>query len=98
MIFVLFFSLLFLFWSEKDALVLCKIFQKSGSGPKTGEQYGAPFVEEEWEDYELVMVPGKKVADEVAFGDDAYLDGNDLEQVSCLIALFSLIFMHSIDL
>ncbi|GFZ14681.1 NAC domain containing protein 2 [Actinidia rufa] len=72
--------------------------QKSGSGPKTGEQYGAPFVEEEWEDDELVMVPGKKVADEVTVGDDAYLDGNDLEQVSCLIALFSLIFMHSIDL
>ncbi|XP_057476394.1 NAC domain-containing protein 78-like isoform X2 [Actinidia eriantha] len=65
----------------QDALVLCKIFQKSGSGPKTGEQYGAPFVEEEWEDDELVIVPGKKVADEVTVGDEAYLDGNDLEQI-----------------
>ncbi|XP_071711830.1 NAC domain-containing protein 17-like [Rutidosis leptorrhynchoides] len=30
--------------------VLCKVFKKSGLGPKNGEQYGAPFVEEEWED------------------------------------------------
>ncbi|KAG1328150.1 protein CUP-SHAPED COTYLEDON 3 [Cocos nucifera] len=33
-----------------DAYVLCKIFQKSGPGPKLGEQYGAPFNEEDWED------------------------------------------------
>ncbi|CAH8351907.1 unnamed protein product [Eruca vesicaria subsp. sativa] len=32
----------------KDNFVLYKIFKKSGSGPKNGEQYGAPFVEEEW--------------------------------------------------
>uniref|UniRef100_A0A0D9WBN3 NAC domain-containing protein n=1 Tax=Leersia perrieri TaxID=77586 RepID=A0A0D9WBN3_9ORYZ len=31
-----------------DACVLCKIFQKSGPGPKIGEQYGAPFNEEDW--------------------------------------------------
>ncbi|XP_071710236.1 NAC domain containing protein 52-like [Rutidosis leptorrhynchoides] len=30
--------------------VLCKVFKKSGLGPKNGEQYGAPFIEEEWED------------------------------------------------
>lgn len=30
--------------------MLCRIFEKSGAGPKNGEQYGAPFVEEEWED------------------------------------------------
>ena len=29
--------------------MLCKIFQKSGPGPKNGAQYGAPFNEEEWE-------------------------------------------------
>lgn len=28
--------------------MLCKIFQKSGPGPKNGAQYGAPFNEEEW--------------------------------------------------
>jgi hypothetical protein len=27
-----------------------KLFKKSGSGPKNGEQYGAPFREEDWED------------------------------------------------
>ncbi|XP_077249807.1 uncharacterized protein LOC143889475 isoform X1 [Tasmannia lanceolata] len=35
---------------SQDAYVLCKIFQKSGPGPKNGEQHGAPFKEEEWED------------------------------------------------
>ncbi|XP_042451333.1 NAC domain-containing protein 82-like isoform X1 [Zingiber officinale] len=34
----------------QDAYVLCKIFQKSGSGPKIGEQYGAPFNEEDYDD------------------------------------------------
>ncbi|CAN6476785.1 unnamed protein product [Victoria cruziana] len=36
-----------------DAYVICRIFQKSGPGPKNGEQYGAPFIEEEWEDDEV---------------------------------------------
>ncbi|XP_052199338.1 NAC domain-containing protein 53-like isoform X2 [Diospyros lotus] len=67
--------------AAQDAFVLCRIFQKSGSGPKNGEQYGAPFVEEEWEDDELVMVPGLEVAEEVVIADDAYLDGDDLEQI-----------------
>ncbi|KAJ6800989.1 NAC domain-containing protein 53-like isoform X2 [Iris pallida] len=35
---------------SQDAFVVCKIFQKSGPGPKNGEQYGAPFVEEDWDD------------------------------------------------
>ncbi|KAL6609947.1 hypothetical protein ACP70R_039916 [Stipagrostis hirtigluma subsp. patula] len=34
---------------SKDAYVLCKIFKKSGLGPRIGEQYGAPFNEDEWE-------------------------------------------------
>ncbi|XWS73152.1 hypothetical protein CRYUN_Cryun02cG0101100 [Craigia yunnanensis] len=34
---------------QQDAFVLCRVFQKSGSRPKNGEQYGAPFIEEEWE-------------------------------------------------
>ncbi|KAL5709758.1 hypothetical protein ACHQM5_020407 [Ranunculus cassubicifolius] len=34
----------------QDAFVLCRVFRKSGPGPKNGEKYGAPFVEEEWED------------------------------------------------
>ncbi|OEL17627.1 NAC domain-containing protein 82 [Dichanthelium oligosanthes] len=34
---------------SKDAFVLCKIFKKSGLGPRIGEQYGAPFNESEWD-------------------------------------------------
>ncbi|KAL8193153.1 hypothetical protein R6Q57_027057 [Mikania cordata] len=61
----------------------CRIFRKSGSGPKNGEQYGAPFVEEEWEDDELVMVPKQESAEglSVVDNDDAYLDADDLEQI-----------------
>ncbi|PIN03750.1 hypothetical protein CDL12_23721 [Handroanthus impetiginosus] len=65
----------------QDAFVLCRVFQKSGSGPKNGEQYGAPFVEEEWEEDELELVPKAEAAEEFDFGDDAYLDGHDLEQI-----------------
>ncbi|CAN4096134.1 unnamed protein product [Withania somnifera] len=67
---------------SQDALVLCRVFQKSGAGPKNGEKYGAPFVEEEWEeDDELEIVPKEESAEEVEFGDDLYLDGHDLEQI-----------------
>ncbi|KAK9072069.1 hypothetical protein SSX86_008501 [Deinandra increscens subsp. villosa] len=37
----------------QDTYVLCKIFKKSGSGPKNGQQYGAPFNEEDWEEDDL---------------------------------------------
>ncbi|KAJ3696522.1 hypothetical protein LUZ61_000227 [Rhynchospora tenuis] len=33
-----------------DSYALYKVFKKSGAGPKNGEQYGAPFREEEWEE------------------------------------------------
>lgn len=72
---------------EKDVFVLCRVFQKSGSGPKNGEQYGAPFVEEEWLDDELELVPKAEAAEEVDFGDDAYLDGHDLDQVCALTVI-----------
>jgi hypothetical protein len=36
----------------RDAYALYKLFQKSGVGPKNGEQYGAPFREEDWLDDE----------------------------------------------
>ncbi|PKA53040.1 NAC domain-containing protein 78 [Apostasia shenzhenica] len=35
--------------NQQDGHVLCRVFQKSGPGPQNGAQYGAPFVEEEWE-------------------------------------------------
>ncbi|CAL9095469.1 unnamed protein product [Musa acuminata var. zebrina] len=34
----------------QDSYALYKVFMKSGPGPKNGEQYGAPFREEEWVD------------------------------------------------
>ncbi|KAJ0963585.1 hypothetical protein J5N97_028707 [Dioscorea zingiberensis] len=34
---------------SQDGYVVCRIFQKSGNGPMNGAQYGAPFIEEEWE-------------------------------------------------
>lgn len=34
----------------QDSFVVCRIFQKAGPGPQNGAQYGAPFVEEEWEE------------------------------------------------
>ncbi|KAL1535146.1 NAC domain-containing protein 17-like [Salvia divinorum] len=33
--------------------VLYKVYKKSGPGPKNGEQYGAPFREEDWTDEEV---------------------------------------------
>ncbi|KAL4621591.1 hypothetical protein ACB092_06G239900 [Castanea dentata] len=67
-----------------DAFVLCRIFQKSGTGPKNGEQYGAPFVEEEWEDDDVeAFMPGEvaaAAAEEVMVGDDAFVETNDLDQ------------------
>ncbi|KAI3495563.1 hypothetical protein L1887_37906 [Cichorium endivia] len=34
----------------QDAYVICKVFEKSGIGPKNGAQYGAPFEEKDWDD------------------------------------------------
>lgn len=33
------------------------IYEKDGPGPRNGAQYGAPFIEEEWEDNEEADVP-----------------------------------------
>ncbi|KAH0745385.1 hypothetical protein KY285_007042 [Solanum tuberosum] len=65
----------------QDAFVLCRVFQKSGAGPKNGEQYGAPFIEEEWEDDELQVLPKDETAEDFVFGDDIYLDANELDQI-----------------
>ncbi|XP_038886500.1 NAC domain-containing protein 78-like isoform X2 [Benincasa hispida] len=67
----------------QDAYVLCRIFQKSGSGPKNGEQYGAPFIEEEWEDDEELSLPGEEVvANEgvVDVDDDMHFEVDDIAQ------------------
>lgn len=36
----------------QEYYALYKVFKKSGPGPKNGEQYGAPFKEEDWVDDE----------------------------------------------
>lgn len=67
-----------------DGFVLCRVFQKSGTGPKNGEQYGAPLVEEEWEDSGEVVVPSEVSFEDPYVDDDAYIEQNDLNQVSLL--------------
>ncbi|XP_073310105.1 NAC domain-containing protein 82-like [Primulina huaijiensis] len=37
----------------QDLYVLCKVFKKSGLGPKNGAQYGAPFNEDDWADDDI---------------------------------------------
>ncbi|KAG4951531.1 hypothetical protein JHK85_045398 [Glycine max] len=37
-----------------DYYALYKVYKKSGPGPKNGEQYGAPFNEEQWADDDIV--------------------------------------------
>ncbi|KAM3340270.1 hypothetical protein P3S68_030140 [Capsicum galapagoense] len=64
-----------------DAFVLCRVFQKSGAGPKNGEQYEAPVIDEEWEEDELQLLPKDEAAEEFIFGDDVYLDANELDQL-----------------
>ncbi|CAD6265097.1 unnamed protein product [Miscanthus lutarioriparius] len=57
----------------QDSFVVCRIFQKAGPGPQNGAQYGAPFVEEEWEeddaDVGLLPVEGDAAVDPEGFGD-----------------------------
>ncbi|CAH8260007.1 unnamed protein product [Arabidopsis lyrata] len=65
---------------HQDAFVLCRIFQKSGSGPKNGEQYGAPFVEEEWEEEDdMTFVPNQE---DLGSQDHVYVDMDDIDQKS----------------
>ncbi|KAH0683538.1 hypothetical protein KY289_021290 [Solanum tuberosum] len=40
--------------NAQDYYALYKVFKKSGPGPKNGEQYGAPFREEDWVDDECL--------------------------------------------
>ncbi|KAL6125570.1 hypothetical protein ACLB2K_073626 [Fragaria x ananassa] len=64
---------------EKDAYVLCRIFQKSGTGPKNGEQYGAPLLEEELDEEDEVYGPGEEaIVNEVAVSGGPCTEGNDL--------------------
>ncbi|KAL3838268.1 hypothetical protein ACJIZ3_022859 [Penstemon smallii] len=64
--------------AQKDAFVLCRIFQKSGLGPPNGNRY-APFVEEEWDDDIPVVVPSVEVEDDVATGDEIQAEYTDTD-------------------
>lgn len=76
----------FLGWvSWKDGYAVCRIFQKRGTGPQNGAQYGAPFVEEEWEeadDLAMETVNGDGVF--VGGGIQDFFEENDLLQVSLM--------------
>ncbi|KAI8563580.1 hypothetical protein RHMOL_Rhmol03G0120400 [Rhododendron molle] len=63
----------------QDAFVLCRIFQKSGLGPPNGDRY-APFIEEEWDDDALLVIPGEEPGDEIVNGDDAQVERIEFEQ------------------
>ncbi|KAL5229637.1 hypothetical protein ABZP36_028413 [Zizania latifolia] len=71
----------------QDSFVVCRIFQKAGPGPQNGAQYGAPFVEEEWEeedeeDVGLLPVERDNSGDREVPGsmDKGYLQMSDLVQ------------------
>ncbi|XP_072965527.1 NAC domain-containing protein 53-like isoform X4 [Typha angustifolia] len=65
----------------QDSYVVCRIFQKNGSGPQNGAQYGAPFVEEEWEEeVDCFPMTGDGGNDELNVGEQEYLQMNDFLQ------------------
>ncbi|KAG2240947.1 hypothetical protein Bca52824_096952, partial [Brassica carinata] len=45
----------------QDAYVLCRVFHKNNIGPPSGNRY-APFMEEEWSDDGVAMIPGVDVS------------------------------------
>ncbi|KAL3619769.1 hypothetical protein CASFOL_034681 [Castilleja foliolosa] len=62
--------------SAKDYYALYKLFKKSGLGPKNGEEYGAPFREEDWED------DGLEVECHVEKENPAQKDSNDMALIN----------------
>ncbi|KAL6911279.1 hypothetical protein ACP4OV_000084 [Aristida adscensionis] len=78
-----------------DLHVVCRIFQKFGSGPQNGAQYGAPYMEEEWEEEDddadaienepargapAAMAARICTADEESNEEDEYCKTNELAQ------------------
>ncbi|XP_043701220.1 NAC domain-containing protein 53-like [Telopea speciosissima] len=75
----------------QDAFVLCRIFQKSGAGPKNGENYGAPLIEDEWDENDLdenLLFPKGETGDDALCdaGGEGYLQPDDLEQNIDMVA------------
>ncbi|KAK9270234.1 hypothetical protein L1049_025811 [Liquidambar formosana] len=83
-----------------DYYALYKAFKKSGPGPKNGEQYGAPFKEEDWADDEFTEIDNHVVDQEnpvkqhydVASVDNFRVNGqmqsalNDIEEIMNRVA------------
>ncbi|KAJ0877790.1 putative transcription factor NAM family [Helianthus annuus] len=59
---------------------LYKVFKKSGAGPKNGEQYGAPFIEEEWEDDDCLDVDSLLVEKLKPIPTNEFSNTNTLEE------------------
>ncbi|XP_006648145.1 NAC domain-containing protein 53 [Oryza brachyantha] len=56
----------------QDLYVVCRIFQKTGSGPQNGAQYGAPYLEEDWEEEDdaIENAPASGTSTEIAAAAD----------------------------
>ncbi|CAH8306041.1 unnamed protein product [Eruca vesicaria subsp. sativa] len=75
--------------NAKEYYALYKLFKKSGAGPKTGEEYGAPFQEEEWvddddEDGDQFAIPEEPVVrneDSVSLFNPVNVQLDDLEEI-----------------
>ncbi|OIW06573.1 hypothetical protein TanjilG_03967 [Lupinus angustifolius] len=63
----------------EDYYALYKVFKKSGPGPKNGEQYGAPFKEEEWADDNIVDFSISSADREVDIPNTATVSYNQLQ-------------------
>lgn len=83
----------------QDYYALYKLYKKSGPGPKNGEQYGAPFREEDWADdlcqgfnVSDVQEPQVNITDEVTSvahqkeNGQALLSSDDIEEFMKQIA------------
>ncbi|KAK9135440.1 hypothetical protein Syun_014770 [Stephania yunnanensis] len=63
--------------NAKDYYALYKLYKKSGAGPKNGEQYGAPFREEDWIEYGEYVEPERSIEEVVL------PNGNDQDELNC---------------
>ncbi|KAJ8765851.1 hypothetical protein K2173_020367 [Erythroxylum novogranatense] len=67
--------------TQNDSYVLCRVFHKNNIGPPCGNRY-APFIEEEWGDGQVAIVPSEDAMEELIVGHDASAGLNHVEQDS----------------